>query len=335
MPRRTRVLAALVVVLGLVLATTGCSKKKQKEGGETKTMTVPPGVSPLTGTETPAARLDRPVIVVKIDNSPRARPQSGLNQADVVVEQRVEGGQTRFAAIYNSTDAAEVGPVRSGRSSDVNYFSSLNRPLFAYSGANSFFKVLVRKSAFFDVGYERHPTAYTRRGEHLFTSTNALYEKGPKLPSTPPSFWAFREKGAPVEGDNAAGAALVFEGSGATKVEWRWDAAARVYARAQNGTPHVDGTGAPLIAASVVIQFSEYKDTAARDSSGAPVPEIVAVGAGDLWVLIEGKLIKGRWTRTSVTKPVSFTDQAGRPLALPPGRTWIELPTPGAGRVIT
>lgn len=331
MTRRTLGLAALVVALALVAA--GCSDKKKKAATTTTTTTLAPGPSPLVGSEIPGARLERPVLIVKIDNSPKARPQSGINQADVVVEQMVEGGQTRFAAIFQSTDAADVGPVRSGRSSDVNYFSSVNRPLFAYSGANSFFKVLVRKSVFFDVGFERLPDAYRREGADLYTSTTALYEKAPELPTTAPSFWAFRAPGASVEGDAAGGAAIEFKGRAATRVEWLWDAAAKAYKRSQDGAAHVDKAGAPVTAANVVIQFSRYKDSGQRDQSGAAVPELVATGEGELWVLTDGKLIKGRWKRTSVTKPVEFLDQSGKPLALTPGRSWIELPPEGSGQV--
>lgn len=326
MPRRSRVLAALVVVLALALLASGCSKnEKDKEGAD--------GAGAGTTTSAPSGAADRAPLIVKIDNSPAAgHEQIGLNDADVVVEQMVEGGQTRFAAIYQSKDAAEIGPVRSARSSDVNYFSSVSRPLFAYSGANSFFKVLVRKSVFFDVGFERHPDAYARRDAGLYTSTKALYDKAPGIPASQLNLWGERAKGAPAGAPAAQRVDVEFKGPAATRVQWRWEPEFGVYVRWQNGVFQLEKGGAPVRTENVVIQFSEYKDSAARDSSGAPVPEIVAVGAGEAWVLTEGKLVKGRWTRTSVTKPVAFTDQEGKPLALPPGRTWIELPTPGSAK---
>ena len=101
---------------------------------ETTTTTIPVVVNPLTGA--PAADesiLNRPALVVKIDNHPRARPQWGLNQADLVFEENVEQ-LTRFAAVFHSQGSDPVGPIRSGRQQDIDLLGSLNHPLFAWSG---------------------------------------------------------------------------------------------------------------------------------------------------------------------------------------------------------
>ncbi|HKY78079.1 MAG TPA: DUF3048 domain-containing protein, partial [Acidimicrobiia bacterium] len=108
---------------------------------EATTTTAPPPRQPLTGlvhTGDPAV-LARPALVVKINNidtNETARPQAGINQADVVFEERTEGGISRFAAVFHSTDADPVLPVRSARFTDIEICSMLNRPLFANSGGN-------------------------------------------------------------------------------------------------------------------------------------------------------------------------------------------------------
>jgi hypothetical protein len=102
------------------------------------TTTQPPVLYPLTGVpvEDPAAYTPRPALIVKIDNGVNSHPQTGLNQADLVYEEIVEG-VTRFAAAFNSADSDPVGNIRSGRTQDVNLFASFNDPIFAYSGANA------------------------------------------------------------------------------------------------------------------------------------------------------------------------------------------------------
>jgi hypothetical protein len=339
MPRWTRVLAALVAAC-LVLSACKSSKPKKKEGAATTTSAPggPPVPGPLTGTDVPEAKAKRPVLIVKIDNDPRARPQAGLNQADVVVEELVEGGATRLAAVFQGNDADSVGPVRSARSTDVNFFTSMSRPLFAYSGANSVFRVLLRRSVFVDVGVDALPAAYQRKADrpapsNLFTATPPLFAKAPSTSSPPAPFWAFRAAGAPVDGTPTATATVEFKATGrtiTTTAVWSWDAASGTWRRAQNGTPHVDAAGAPVAAKNVVIQFVAYKTTGLKDKTETAVPEADVVGEGGAWFLTDGKLVKGTWRKGSITKATEYLDGAGKPIALTPGQSWIELAPTGS-----
>jgi hypothetical protein len=350
MHRWTRGLAApgaLVAVLVLSLLLSGCSDKKKssakKKGEETTTTTVaaesgPPQAGPLTGTNVAASKAIRPLLVVKVDNDPKARPQAGINQADVVVEEMVEGGVTRFMAIYQSADAESVGPVRSVRSTDVNFATSLNRPLFAYSGANSVFKILLRKAVFFDVGFEALPEAYQRKSDrpapsNLFTSTGALFAKAPTGAPAPSPFWAFRPAGTAAPGTAAASASIDFRGRAGTKVVWTWDGAGGGWKRTQNGTAHVDAAGAAVAPRNVVIQFVPYVDSKLRDRTEAAVPEAELVGQGEAWFLTDGKVVKGKWDKPSITKPTAYLDAAGQAIALTPGQTWVELAPTGSAKV--
>src|SRR4051794_19015060 len=174
------------------------------------TTTAPPPVMPLTGLPvTDPGKFARPALVVKIDNADgdgrgnQARPQTGLNQADVVYEEKVEGAVTRLAAIFHSQDSDPVGPIRSARSTDVAVFSPLHRPLFAWSGANPTFADLIHASPIVDVGYDAHSEVYGRRGDRvaphdLYSSTPDLYSLAPPDSVAPPALFQYRAANEPL-----------------------------------------------------------------------------------------------------------------------------------------
>jgi hypothetical protein len=291
----------------------------------------PPGPSPLTGLPGPAP--GRPALVVKIDNAPKARPQIGLNQADVVVEEMVEGGITRFAAIFHSQDADPVGPVRSARSTDIGVASALQRPLFAYSGANRVFEEQVRSAPLVDVGAKAAPDRYhrdrSRRAPYnLFSRTPALWQLAPAEAVAPPAVFVYRAPGEP-----ASGAGMVAAQSAtvrwATPAEWSWDPAIGAWWRSQGGRRHVDSAGRGVASANVIVQFVDYRDTGLRDSSGAVVSEAQVTGEGEAWVLTGGQLVPGRWSKVSDEALTRYTDSTGADIRLAPGRTWVELARPG------
>ncbi|MCA1844637.1 MAG: DUF3048 domain-containing protein, partial [Actinobacteria bacterium] len=157
-----------IVALFLVAAAlAACGGKKRVP---VTTTTAPPTTAPaLMGDGDPLTGLppaaNRPALVVKIDNAPKARPQAGLNQADVVVEEKVEDGVTRFFTVFHTADADPVGPVRSARSTDLALTGALNRPLFAYSGTNATFQALVSRAPLVDVGINAASRDYSRHGD--------------------------------------------------------------------------------------------------------------------------------------------------------------------------
>src|SRR5262245_47647704 len=208
--RRTTALLAIALLLvaacgGKSKTTTAPSTTTTTTEATTTTAALPPPVYPLTGRPvSDAAIAARPALVVKIDNADggrgnTARPQLGLNEADVVYEEMVEGSVTRLAAVFQSTDADPIGPVRSARSTDVAVFSPLNRPLFAWSGANAGFAELIRQSPLVDVGYDAHSEMYTRRNQtghvgphNLYSSTPALYSLTPPFSPPPSPLFSYR-----------------------------------------------------------------------------------------------------------------------------------------------
>ena len=131
---------ALVAVGGIALALTGHAPSVIQKAVDTVTGTdhqsKPPPTCPLTGKPAPGGKVpQRPVLAVKVENTPDAYPLAGLQSADVVYEELVEGGITRFMALYQCKDAKKVGPVRSARTTDPKVLIQYDpHAVIAYSG---------------------------------------------------------------------------------------------------------------------------------------------------------------------------------------------------------
>ncbi len=297
--------------------------------------------APLTGLPVgDTAALRRPALAVKIDNAPGARPQAGLVEADVVFEELVEGGLTRFLAVFHSEDPPIVGPVRSARSTDVPLLMPLVEPLFAWSGSNARFAEALQVASVVDVGFERRPDAYTRRPDRgapsdLYTDPAMLRGYTPDRSLPPEVHFGFLDPGQPA-GPQAEPVLGVEVQWGAVEVSFRWDPTARGWARSQNGTPHVDESGRQVAPANVVVQFVPYLDTGLVDVNGAPVPEAqIMSGAGQAWILSGGAVTEGSWTKVNATVPTVFEGPDGSPALFARGRTWVLLVPDGAATVVS
>ncbi len=302
------------------------------------TTTRPPVVAPLTGLAYKAdpARLRRPALVVKIDNADSgesARPQTGLDVADVVFEEMVEGSVTRFAAVFHSQDSDPVGPIRSGRDTDIEILSALNHPLFAWSGGNAQVVADLRRSPLSDLGYDVVPSAYFRSGtkrapHNLYSSTSQLFAKAPAGAKPPTPLFAYRplRAPAPAKAPIVQSARIVFGGGAASApVGWQWDPATGAFLRSQRGTPHVAASGRRIAAANVVIQYTSYFRNGQTDIVGTPVYQAQLVGTGVCDILTAGRRVRGTWAKASATRPTVYKDAAGAVIGLTPGITWVEL----------
>jgi Protein of unknown function (DUF3048) N-terminal domain/Protein of unknown function (DUF3048) C-terminal domain len=295
------------------------------------TTTTAPPTFPLTGMPlTDAAAATRPALVVKIDNIDtnrgRARPQMGINQADVVYEELVEGGITRFLTVFHSTGSNPVGPVRSARTSDISIFSPLNRPLFAWSGAASWVVPRIQQSPIQDIGHGSPCGVYSRRGDrraphNLYSATSAMYGCYDGGSGAPPALFTYRTANAPL-GAGArplGGVDLIFgQGLAAALVQYRWHPAGG-WLRWQSGTPHTDESGAQVGPQNVIVQFTPY----GWDSPSVPLAQVE--GTGSAWVLTNGHLIPATWHKSAPNAVTQYVDAAGRPIGLTPGRTWVAL----------
>lgn len=292
--------------------------------------TGPPG--PLTGAPVDRPGYEqRPAVVLKIDNyDPDARPQAGLTLADVVYEEMVEGSLTRFAAVFQGSDADKIGPIRSARSTDIAIAGPLHRPLFGYSGANGGFQQLLSVAPITDVGAGARPGSYYRGGDkviphNLYTSSALIY--GGTRGYTPTPLWDFRGARDPVgAGARTAGSVTYQFGGNATVVSWAWSPDEHGWVRTQNGSVHYDQDNWPVTAENVLIQYVPYVNSIADDMFGNPIPEADLGGVGRGWLLTtDGAAVPLSWTRYATEEPTRYTDANGAPVRFAPGRTWVIL----------
>jgi hypothetical protein len=290
----------------------------------TTTTTIPAKVYPFTGLPaTNEANYARPALAVKVNNAAAARPQAGLNQADIVIEEIVEG-ITRFMAVFQSTDCDKIGSVRSARNTDADLLRGLGTPLFAWSGANDGVIGVVRSlDNVTDVGYDKYGTELYTVGRRLadytefFISTTKAYEKTPPGKTTPAPMFTYRKAGeAPTGGKDLEKLELQMSGTHAT---WHWSKEKSAWLRDTDGYQHDDLDGEQLSPANVVVAFTRYEF-----SNGSPVA--YTVGEGEAWVLTAGKIVKGTWERAKATDPYTLMDADKKPIGLTPGRTFLELP---------
>ncbi|MBM3729670.1 MAG: DUF3048 domain-containing protein [Actinobacteria bacterium] len=298
------------------------------------TTTLPtPEVMPLTGLAIKdAAAATRPALAAKIDNHPTARPQAGLNQADIVYEENVEQ-LTRYAAVFHTNAPTNIGPIRSGRTQDVDLLSAYLNPLFVWSGGNGKTTSLIRKSVLVDMGalvayqqggYKRDPK---RKAPHnLYADASKIYALTPKGATRPPQQFLYRSASDAMPATATASAGLRLSMAG-VQVQWLWNSATGDYLRSMGNDKHMDADGSQVNAKNVVVLYTSYKASAADPRS----PEAQSVGEGEVWVYTNGSLVKGKWKRAKATDVFSLTDLAGAPVKLSPGRTWIELPRANKG----
>jgi len=290
--------------------------------------------APYRGTPIPEATLAAPRLALKIDNAPTAMPQQGIQEADLVFEELVEGGLTRFLAIFHTQVPEMAGPVRSGRSTDIPLLMPFDGALFGWSGANWAFRKLLDSVAVTDVGVYRKPSDYWRRTDrttpsNLWARSEKLLRHAPDdLPPAEP-IWPFRALGQPVtsEAKPTDGVDITW---GSTDVSFRWAAALGGWQRFQNGEQHLvaddEGDLVVLAPENVVVQFTKYVLSNEIDSNGARIPIAqLAEGEGRAWILTDGKVIEGRWNKPNITVHTQFTDATGSTVAMAPGSTWILL----------
>jgi hypothetical protein len=350
--RRTSAAAAagVALVLGLVA---GCAGEAEVEPTTPPATTVQPdtGVDktpapepvipptwPLTGVE--GAPEARPAVAVKIENSVQARPQTGLAAADVVWEEMVEGGITRFNAVYHSSIPETVGPIRSVRPMDAGIAAPLHG-LIVFSGGQPQFVQRMRDAGLQVVSQdEGAPGMYRsseRRAPHNVYGTMADFlaaaDAGRTAP--PPAQFAFapRAQDATTATAGTPASRLVTAFPQATP-SWDWDAGSGRWLRNEGSAPAVGADGERLSAATVVVMRVEVRASGALDPAGNPVPETVLTGSGEAVVASGGATVTGTWTKNGDGEPVALTGADGAPILLTPGNVWVEL-VPTAGGSVT
>jgi hypothetical protein len=266
--------------------------------------------------------LNRRLLAVKIDNHPNARPHSGIEKSDAVIELMVEG-VTRFISMWQQSDSEYLGPMRSGRPTDQTLLAAFNEPTFVISGGQSWVQDMIRSVGIHLIGEVRPATFRTDRpGPHdLYTNTVLLRQHAdslgyPNLPIEGP-MWEFgpmRPEAAPVSSIE-----LDFLGN---PVEWTWDAASGTWLRTLGGRESnwvlEDDTEGPIGFPVLVLLYVEQYVLGGLPSS-------YTAGSGRAFVFADGKVVDGSWQRDEITEWFTLTDGNGQTIQVPPGQVWISL----------
>lgn len=273
--------------------------------------------------------VDRPAVALKIENNPVAYPLSGLEDAEIVYEEPVEGGLTRFMAIYHCTDSAQAGPVRSARVVDPPIMSPYTRILGA-AGGNDIVLDELNEADVVLIDETRARSAMTRvdrpgiTSEHtLYGDTAAIRKIGKRtFDETPPDdLFEFGDLAA--TGRRARSVTLTFSAGAIVTYEWN----GKRWARSDGEAPLVNESGEQIQVDNVLIEEHTVNHSdQLGDVLGTPSPEIEDVtGSGRAFLFRDGRVFPGKWTRESEDEPVRFETKNGDAFVLHPGTTWIEL----------
>jgi hypothetical protein len=338
---RRRVAAALLVGAALTTSVACSAEEKTPTATSTSATTEPPPpppppppapvLWPLTGVESGAVP-PRPALAVKIENSVDARPQTGLNSADMVWEEVVEGGITRFVAVYHSTLPAQIGPIRSVRPMDPAIAAPLHG-LFAFSGGQRPFVDAIAGAGLQVISQDAGAAGFfrsnTRYAPHNVYGDPAVFlsQANPEHAAAPPPQFGIAGPGqqpsAVVAGRPATAVDLRL--SGVSRPRWTWDPVGLMWLRWEGNNPALEADGTQLRAANVVILRVAVVNTRFTDPAGNPVPDTQMVGSGDGFVVSGGRVLYVTWAKNSPGEPVVLTDGNGSPVLLAPGNTWVEL----------
>ncbi len=283
------------------------------------------GYAALTGLDVDPGTAARSAVAIKVDNARAARGQWGLDGADVVFEENVEG-LTRFVAVFHSRDPIEVGPVRSARTGDLQVLAALNRPILGWSGGNPGVTAWVeagdRAGLLVNLSALRHGSCYRRESSrkaphNLVAKTECLRRVGATA-GPARSIWSFLPSGQAPLGERTDTIDVAMDG---VKVRWTWDPAVGRYLRFQDGKPHMTAGGVQISATNVVVMRTVHLPS----QVDARTPEAQTVGEGAVVIYSGGVARAGIWRRAGQNDPWTFVTHAGEVMGLVPGTTFVEL----------
>ncbi|MFC4223828.1 DUF3048 domain-containing protein [Lysinibacter cavernae] len=333
-----RLLRLAVVGAAAAVFAAGCAPATPKDAPEAtgeyaSSYTVPAErvLAPLRGTAVEVAP-ENPSLAVKIDNHEEARPHYGLNSTDLVFEELVEGGLTRYVAVFQSSVPETVGPVRSIRPMDPDIISPMGG-LVAYSGGADQFVAKMRDAPVVNI-LDDAGDPYFDRGVDRIAPHNLLLRAQEAVAAhadipAPQQQFAYSidqgtssaaRLGAPVN-------SLSLTFSPERFPSWSWNAEAGVYLRSQEGSADVGMDGAQHQSTNVVV----LKVPVERGD----VPFTQLTGTGEAWFSSAGKTVQGSWAKGTRDEPLRFVDASGFTVQLAPGNTWIEMIPADEGTIVT
>ncbi|MFI9155859.1 DUF3048 domain-containing protein [Streptomyces sp. NPDC053367] len=263
-----------------------------------------------------------PVLAVKIDNSRRARPHTGLNSADLVYVEQVEGGMSRLMAVYASKLPKDVGPVRSARETDLELLRQFRQPVLAFSGAQSKLMPLIGAAPLRAEPPGRTSDAYhrdtTRPAPHnLYLRPSALLPEAPGAAALTTGF----SYGPAPEGGTADTSETVRYP--AARFTFTWSASRAGWLVSMDGEDTTTTDAGRVAPATVVVQYVTLRKSDYYDSLGNNTPFTETVGKGRAKVLRDGKAFDVTWSRPTATDGTRFTTEDGERVDFAEGQVWV------------
>jgi len=278
-------------------------------------------LSPFTGE--PVRSLNR-VLAVKIDNIVYARPQTGLTHADIVYVLPVEGGLSRFLAIFSSFYPPVIEAVRSAREDDLELLRQFGRPAFAYSGATAALLPYIHRTARIVDLFDGIAGGYYRDNSriapyNLYARTRQLLQQAPRASRAHDIGFRF---GPPPPGGKITPSASV--SYPAASFGFTWSAARGRWLVWMDGSRAVTTDGGRMSPATVVIQYTTVR-TSRFLEYGTPPPYAETVGSGTALVLRDGRAWRTHWSRPAADGGTTFTTASGQRMTFARGQVWIVL----------
>ncbi len=271
------------------------------------------------------------VLFVKIDDTQAAHPQIGLDSADVIYIEQVEGGLTRLAAVFSNKYPTQIGPVRSARISDIDLMANYGHVGMAYSGAQSLFLPVLRAANIEDIGADTEPPSIYSRDPNRSAPTNLLLDpiallhksivvEKRSIVTAKSVGWKF---GALPAGGRGIQSAEVKWPAG--KYQAVWSSLNRRWKMMYNGQPDIAADGVALGSPTFLIQQVSITQSIYHDHRGNYTPFSNTVGTGTGFLLRDGQEIPVLWSRASATDPTLWTLKDGSPAYFHTGQVWVAL----------
>ena len=227
--------------------------------------------------------------MVKLDDTVAARPQIGLDRADVVYIEQVEGGLTRLAAVFSSEIPQLIGPVRSARITDLEILAQYGTVVFAYSGAQSNFLPERAAATLHDYGAQRQSASF-----------------GDK----------------PLNGLPISEAKVSWP---ASTYEFRWSVDDNQWSIFNNGVANLSALGLPHHPTTILIQKVKIVPSMYGDKLGGITPHSLTIGSGAGYLLRDGEYFAANWSRPDAESATTWTAADGTPLNFARGQVWVAL----------
>lgn len=280
--------------------------------------------SRLTGLEVAKELVSLPVTGVMIENSPDARPQSGLKDAGIVFEAIAEGGITRFLALYQDGQPDYVGPVRSVRPYYLDWLQGFDASI-AHVGGSAEALQMIRNLGIKDLDQFSNTGPYQRVSgryapHNMYTSLPKLVETGKSKGFTNSDFLSLVRKPQPELNPTPTARTIDLAiSSYLYNVHYDYDPATNTYLRNEGGKPHIDERSGsqlnPKVIIAIVVPYSIH--------SNGVNSQYQTIGSGKAYIFQDGTAIEGIWEKTGAKTQIKFGDNLGGSVALSPGQTWI------------